>query len=77
MEETEHSLNDRVEALLDDFSMPEVVAALVLLSRDYAAQLRREGNREYLGWEPWERALAAAIREVAGPEELHELLSSS
>jgi hypothetical protein len=78
MENTDRSrLTERLDELLEDSSMPEIVAALVLLSRGYAEQLRSEGNREYLGWEPWERALTAAILDVEGPEELEVLLNIS
>jgi hypothetical protein len=53
MENTDRSrLTERLDELLEDSSMPEIVAALVLLSRGYAEQLRSEGNREYLGWGP-------------------------
>jgi hypothetical protein len=77
MENTDRSrLTERLDELLEDSSMPEIVAALVLLSRGYAEQLRSEGNREYLGWEPWERALTAGILEVEGPEELEALLNT-
>ncbi len=77
MENAERSrLTERLDELLEDASMPKIVAALVLLSRGYAEQLRSEGDREYLGWEPWERALTAAILEVEGPEELNELLDT-
>lgn len=69
-------LTERLDDLLDDSSMPEIVAALVLLSREYAEQLRREGNPEYPGWETWEHVLSAALREVEGPEEFSELLNS-
>jgi hypothetical protein len=77
MENTDRSrLTERLDELLEDSSMPEIVAALVLLSRGYAEQLRSEGNREYLGWKPWERALTAGILEVEGPEELEALLNT-
>lgn len=77
MENTEHiSLSERLDALLEDSSMPEIVAALVLLSRGYAEQLRSEGNPEYPGWETWEHALSAALLEVEGPEEFNDLLNS-
>jgi hypothetical protein len=76
MENTARSrLTERLDELLEHSSLPEIVAALVLLSRGYAEQLRNEGNREYLGWEPWERALTAAILDVEGPEELEVLLN--
>ena len=77
MENTERSpLVERMDALLDDSSMPELVAALVLLSRDYAEQLRRDGNPEYPGWETWDHVLSAALLEVEGPEEFNDLLNS-
>ena len=67
---------NNVEALLDEKSMPEIVAALVYLSRRYKEQLQQENNREYIGWETWEQALSAVISEVEGPEESNELLGT-
>ena len=66
-----------MDALLEDASMPELIAALVLLSRDYAQELRKEGDPEYRGWQTWERVLSDALLEVEGPEEMEDLLNSS
>lgn len=68
-------LKEQLDALLEDSSMPEIVAALVLLSRNYAEEMRREGNPEYPGWEIWEQALSAALLKVEGPEEFEDLLN--
>ena len=65
-----------MDALLEDATMPELVAALVVLSRDYAEQLRREGNPEYAGWETWDHALSDALLRVEGPDEFDDLLNS-
>ena len=61
---------ERLEDLLSDHSMPEIVAALIRLSREYKEQLKRERNSESQGWRCWEDALTVALREAAGPEEL-------
>jgi hypothetical protein len=77
MENTEgSSLKEKMDELLEDSSMPELVAALVLLSRDYAEQLRSDGNPEYPGWETWDHVLSAALLQVEGPEETNELLQT-
>ena len=76
MENTERSLTERMDELLDDSSMPELVAALVVLSREYADQLRREGNPEYPGWEVWDHALSDALLQVEGQAEFEDLLNS-
>lgn len=71
---TDDSFISNIETLIDTRSMPEVVAALVYVSRQYKERLQQEGNREYMGWENWEQALSAAINEVEGPDGLSELL---
>ena len=76
MDDTERSLVERMDELLEDASMPDLVAALILLSRDYAEQLRREGDPEYPGWEIWEQALSDALLRVEGLEETKDLLNS-
>ena len=57
-------LADTLETLIEDYSMPEVVAQLILYSRRYG------GN----GWAPWESALTAALSDAAGPDEVAELV---
>ena len=57
-------LADTLEALIEDYSMPEVVAELILYSRRYG------GN----GWVPWESALTKALSDAAGPDEVAELV---
>ena len=76
MENTDRSLTEKMDELLEDSSMPELVAALVVLSRDYAEQLRREGNPEYPAWEGWEQALSTVLLQVEGPDEFEDLLNS-
>jgi hypothetical protein len=62
-----------LEGMLADSSMPEIVAALIRLSRKYGKLLRRERSNEYVGWEVWEKALSEALRKAAGRDELEEL----
>ena len=76
MANTDRSLTEKMDELLEDSSMPELVAALVLLSRKYAEQLRREGNSEYSAWEGWEQALSAVLLQLEGQDELDDLLNS-
>ena len=57
-------LADTLEALIDDYSMPEVVAELILYSRRYGGS----------GWAPWESALTTALSDAAGPDEVAELV---
>ena len=52
-----------------------MLAGLVLLGGYYAQQqLRRQGNREYLERESWERVLPATMLEVEGSTATDELL---
>ena len=75
MEDEEHdSLVSKLDELLGESSMPEIVAALVRISRDYKDQLQREGNSEYQGWVGWEDSLMDALRRAAGDDEVQELL---
>jgi hypothetical protein len=61
-------LRASLDDLLDDFSMPEIVAALARISRDYKAELMLEDSTEYLGWAAWESSLGTALRVAAGDE---------
>src|SRR4051812_29654621 len=49
---------------IDDYSMPEVFAELILYSRRYGGS----------GWAPWEASLTAALSEAAGEDEVAELV---
>lgn len=71
---TDNPLVGRLDAMLEDASMPEIVAALVLLSRAYVEQMRRDGDPEYPGWEAWDHALSAALLQVEGRTEFEDLL---
>jgi hypothetical protein len=62
----QYPLLDRLESLLQDTSMPEIIEALLKLSHKYAAQLRRERNSEYQAWEGIEDALKNALEEIGG-----------
>ena len=64
----------RLEGLLEEASMPELVAALIRLSRDYSEHLRREKNSEFQGWDVWEAALSQTLRQVEGQDEYEDLL---
>lgn len=78
MEDADYdSLVSDLDALLGEFSMPEIVAALVRISRTYKDQLQRERNSEYQGWALWEDTLVDALRRVAGDDELKELLADA
>ena len=59
-----NQLADTLEALINNYSMPNVVAELILYSK------RQSEN----GWTPWERSLTRALSDVAGPEEVTELV---
>ena len=69
-----NELVDQLDALMEDSSMPELVAALVILSRSYKDQLKAEKNNEWQGWAVWDDALSAALVRVGGQEEYDELL---
>jgi hypothetical protein len=49
-----------LEHLVGDHSMPEVVAALVRLSRAYKEQLQSESISESQGWQSREPAVSTA-----------------
>ena len=57
-------LADALEALIEEYSMPEVVAELILYSRRWG------GN----GWAPWESSLTAALSHAVGDDEVAELV---
>jgi len=56
----------RVHEVIADFSAPEIVEALLVISRHYKRQLKRDRNREYIGWEVLEVALAKALTTMEG-----------
>jgi len=60
--------------LQPDTSMPEIVAGLVMLSRDYKDELQQEGNSEAQGWGEWETALSQALIGAAGQDEFDDLV---
>ncbi len=65
-------LMDRLEEVLREQSMPEIVAALIRLSREYKEKLKRQRNSEYQGWESWEEGLTIAYRQAAGDDDIDE-----
>ena len=78
MEDEDHdALVSHLEVLLDASSMPEVVAALVRISRAYKDQLQRERTSEYQGWALWEESLVDALRRAAGDDEVKALLEDA
>ena len=44
--------------------MPEIVEALVSLCQIYSAQLKKEKNSEYQGWDNVEDALKEALKKI-------------
>jgi hypothetical protein len=61
-------LVEKLDNLLQEASMPEIIGALVKLCRKYKLILKRENNREYIGWEVIEYALKRAYLESGGDE---------
>lgn len=61
-------LVEKLDSLLQEASMPEIIGALVKLCRKYKLILRRQNNREYIGWEVIEYALKNAYIESGGDE---------
>lgn len=59
-------LVDKLDALLEDYSLPEIIDALITLSRDYKEQLKAENNSEYEGWEGIEIELTRALKGIGG-----------
>lgn len=53
-----------VHDLVERSSIPEVVESLVTIAGYYKRRLKREKNREYVGWEIVESALAKALKEI-------------
>ncbi len=53
-----------VHDLMERSSIPEVVESLVTIAGYYKRRLKRDKNREYVGWEIVEAALAKAAKEV-------------
>ena len=70
--ETENPLLDRLDALMGEYSMPELVEGLLRLSRRYKAELRDRGNGEDQGWEAWDEALTGALLHGEGPQALDD-----
>ena len=56
----------RIHEVLADSNAPEIVEALLVISRHYKRQFKRERNREYIGWEIVEAALAEALTTMEG-----------
>ena len=49
-----------------DSSAPEIVEALLVIARHHERQLKRERNRESIGWKVAEAALAKALTAMEG-----------
>ena len=56
----------RVHELVGDSSAPEIVEALLVIARHHERQLKRERNRESIGWKVAEAALAKALTAMEG-----------
>ncbi len=56
----------RVHEIMGDSSVPEIVESLLVISRHYKRQLKREHNGEYEGWAVLEAALAKALTAIEG-----------
>lgn len=56
----------RLHEVLGDSSVPEIVEALLVISRHYKRQFKPERNREYIGWVIVEAALAKALTTMEG-----------
>lgn len=59
----------RLHEVMAESSAPEIVEALLVISRHYKRQFKRERNREYIGWEIVEAALAKALTTMEGKSE--------
>ena len=68
------SLIEKLDEMVGDSSMPDIVASLIHLSRHYRDEMKKEGNSEYQGWIPWEEALSDALVKAAGKDEFDELV---
>ena len=53
-----------VHDLVGRSSVSEVVEALLTIARYYERSMKKEGNRECLGWEPIESGLARLLKEI-------------
>ena len=62
-------LTESLKTLLTDYSMPEVVAELILITRRCAGR-----GVESSGWLCWESALTRALTEGAGADETEDLV---
>jgi hypothetical protein len=61
-------LTESLRTLLTDYSMPEVVAELILICR------RCAGGIEGGGWLYWESTLTTALTEVESADEVEDLI---
>lgn len=53
-----------VHSLIGRSSAPEVVEAVLVIARYYKRQMKKAGDREYIGWEVIESALAKALAAI-------------
>ena len=56
----------QLHEMLAESSAPEMVEALLVISRYYKRLFKREHNREYIGWAVVEAALAKALAAMDG-----------
>ena len=57
---------EKLDALLEDYSVPEIVDGLIALSRIYKSQLKSEKNSEWQGWEGIEVEMTRALKAIGG-----------
>ncbi len=53
-----------VHELIGRFSVPEIVEALVVIAKHYKQTMKKDGDREYIGWEIIESAMAKALAAI-------------
>lgn len=64
------SLMERIDELIEEWSMPELVAVLVAYSHAWKEQFQKDGNSEWQGWAVWEDELAKAYKACTGDDEM-------
>lgn len=67
-------LIETLDDMLGEASMPEIVAALIWLSKGYKEQMISDNNSEYQGWVTWEDNLSDMLKAIVGQEEFDELV---
>jgi hypothetical protein len=55
-----------LEELIDDYSVPEIIDALITIARDYKEAMKAEGDTEWQGWDGIELELTRALKNLGG-----------